>query len=69
MWAGPIALVQEGDTIELNAETCELTLHVPEGEIERRRQAWVQPEPRYKRGVLAKYAKLVSSAAVGAYTD
>ena len=66
---GLIALVQEGDTIELNAETCELTLHVDEAEIERRRQAWVQPEPRYKRGVLAKYAKLVSSAAVGAYTD
>ena len=66
---GPIALVHEGDTIELNAETCELTLHVDEAEIERRRQAWVQPEPRYKRGVLAKYAKLVSSAAVGAYTD
>ena len=66
---GLIALVQEGDTIELNAETCELTLHVPEAEIERRRKEWVQPEPRYKRGVLAKYAKLVSSAAVGAYTD
>ncbi|MDB5045184.1 MAG: dihydroxy-acid dehydratase, partial [Deinococcus sp.] len=66
---GPIALVHEGDTIELNAETCELTLHVDDAEIERRRAAWVQPEPRYKRGVLAKYAKLVSSAAVGAYTD
>ncbi|SEI71031.1 dihydroxy-acid dehydratase [Deinococcus reticulitermitis] len=66
---GPIALVQEGDTIELNAETLSLTLHVEEAELERRRAAWVQPEPRYKRGVLAKYAKLVSSAAVGAYTD
>jgi len=66
---GPIALVHEGDTIELNAETCELTLHVDEAEIERRRAAWVAPEPRYKRGVLAKYARVVSSAARGAVTD
>lgn len=66
---GTIALVEEGDTIELDAETLKLTLHVPEAELARRRAAWVQPEPRYKRGVLAKYAKLVSSASVGAYTD
>ncbi|WP_221090434.1 dihydroxy-acid dehydratase [Deinococcus aquaedulcis] len=66
---GPIALVQEGDTIELNAETRVLNLQVDAAELERRRAAWVAPEPRYKRGVLAKYAKLVSSAAVGAYTD
>ncbi|MFC3833137.1 MULTISPECIES: dihydroxy-acid dehydratase [Deinococcus] len=66
---GTIALVHEGDTIELNAETLQLTLHVDDAEIERRRAAWVQPEPRYRRGVLAKYAKLVSSASVGAYTD
>jgi len=66
---GPIALVHEGDTIELNAETCELTLHVDEAEIGRRRAAWVAPEPRYKRGVLAKYARVVGSAAQGAVTD
>ncbi|GAA0520219.1 dihydroxy-acid dehydratase [Deinococcus depolymerans] len=66
---GTIALVHEGDTIELDAETLKLTLHVPETELARRRAAWVQPEPRYRRGVLAKYAKLVSSASVGAYTD
>ncbi|GAA5532688.1 dihydroxy-acid dehydratase [Deinococcus aluminii] len=66
---GPIALVEEGDTIELNAETCELTLHVDEAELARRRAAWVAPEPRYKRGVLAKYARVVSSAARGAVTD
>lgn len=66
---GTIALVEEGDTIELDAETLKLTLHVPEAELARRRASWVQPEPRYKRGVLAKYAKLVSSASVGAYTD
>ncbi|GGS23873.1 dihydroxy-acid dehydratase [Deinococcus knuensis] len=66
---GTIALVHEGDTIELDAETLKLTLHVEDAELARRRAAWVQPEPRYKRGVLAKYAKLVSSASVGAYTD
>jgi dihydroxy-acid dehydratase len=66
---GPIALVREGDTIELNAETCELTLHVDGAEIERRRAAWTPPEPRYKRGVLAKYARVVGSAARGAVTD
>ncbi|WP_034384059.1 dihydroxy-acid dehydratase [Deinococcus sp. YIM 77859] len=66
---GPIALVQEGDLIELNAETCQLNLLVDEAELERRRAAWVAPEPRYKRGVLAKYARLVSSAAQGAVTD
>lgn len=66
---GPIALVQEGDIIELNAETCELTLHVDDAELERRRAAWVAPEPRYRRGVLAKYARLVGSAARGAVTD
>lgn len=66
---GPIALVQEGDTIELNAETCELTLHVDDVELGRRRAAWVAPEPRYKRGVLAKYARVVGSAARGAVTD
>lgn len=66
---GTIALVEEGDTIELDAETLKLTLHVDDAELARRRAAWVQPEPRYKRGVLAKYAKLVSSASVGAYTD
>ncbi len=66
---GPIALVEEGDTIELNAETLNLTLHVPDEELERRRAAWQPPAPNYTRGVLAKYAKLVQGADVGAYTD
>ena len=66
---GPIALVHEGDTIELNAETCELTLHVDDLELTRRREAWTPPAPRYTRGVLAKYARVVSSAAQGAVTD
>ncbi|UBV43616.1 dihydroxy-acid dehydratase [Deinococcus taeanensis] len=66
---GPIALVEEGDIIELNAETLTLNVQLSAEELERRRAAWVAPEPRYTRGVLAKYARLVSSAAVGAYTD
>ena len=66
---GPIALIQEGDTITLDGEACVLEVHVSDAELERRRALWVQPEPRYTRGVLAKYAKLVSSAAQGAVTD
>jgi len=65
---GPIALVQEGDLITLDAEARELTVHVSDDELARRRAEWVQPAPRYTRGVLAKYAKLVSSAAQGAVT-
>jgi dihydroxy-acid dehydratase len=65
---GPIALVQNGDIIEINADKYSLTLEVSEEELARRRQSWVAPEPRYTRGVLAKYAKLVSSASEGAVT-
>ncbi|MFN2378165.1 MAG: dihydroxy-acid dehydratase [Candidatus Binatia bacterium] len=66
---GTIALVQEGDTITIDAERTLLELEVPEAEIEARRRAWKAPAPRYTTGVLAKYAKLVSSASVGAVTD
>ncbi len=66
---GPIALVREGDPITLDAETCQLTLHVGDAELERRRAGWTPPEPRYTRGVLAKYAKLVGGAERGAVTD
>ncbi|AFZ65631.1 dihydroxy-acid dehydratase [Deinococcus peraridilitoris] len=66
---GPIALVQEGDLITLDAEGRELTLHVDDEELARRRAEWTPPAPRYTRGVLAKYAKVVSSAAQGAVTD
>ena len=65
----PIALVHDGETITLDAETCELTLHVPDAELNAGRGAWTPPAPRYTRGVLAKYAKLVGSAARGAVTD
>jgi dihydroxy-acid dehydratase len=66
---GTIALVHEGDLITIDAEARRLSLDVPEGEIARRRAAWTPPAPRYTTGVLAKYAKLVSSSSLGAVTD
>ena len=66
---GPIALVRNGDSITIDAEQRQLELHVPADELERRRAAWKPPEPSYRRGVLAKYAKLVGSASLGAVTD
>ncbi|MBD2043187.1 dihydroxy-acid dehydratase [Microcoleus sp. FACHB-672] len=66
---GTIALVQENDSITIDARTRSLHLHVPDEELERRRSAWQPPKPRYTAGVLAKYAKLVSSSSVGAVTD
>lgn len=66
---GALAIVENGDIITIDAETNELKLHVNEHEIARRLEKWKQPAPRYTRGVLAKYAKLVSSASLGAVTD
>jgi dihydroxy-acid dehydratase len=66
---GMIAFVKEGDTITIDAEKTLLELVVDEKEIEARRKAWTAPAPRYTTGVLAKYARLVSSASVGAVTD
>ncbi|MFS8778048.1 dihydroxy-acid dehydratase [Synechococcus sp. W70.1] len=66
---GPIALVEEGDLITIDAPARLLHLHVSEEELASRRARWVPPEPRYKRGILAKYAKLVSSSSLGAVTD
>ena len=66
---GTIALVQEGDLVSVDAERRILKLHVPSEEIARRRRSWRPLPPRYTRGVLAKYAKLVSSASRGAVTD
>ncbi|MDD4904721.1 MAG: dihydroxy-acid dehydratase [Methylobacter tundripaludum] len=66
---GALAIVENGDTITIDAENNELKLHVNEHEIARRFEKWTQPAPRYTRGVLAKYAKLVSSASLGAVTD
>lgn len=66
---GAIALVKEGDTITIDADQRLLHLHVAEEELTQRRSQWQTPEPRYTRGVLAKYAKLVSSSSKGAVTD
>ena len=66
---GTIALVNEGDSVTIDADQRVLQLNVPDEELARRRAAWQPPAPRYTRGVLAKYAKLVSSASTGAVTD
>ncbi|HKE89915.1 MAG TPA: dihydroxy-acid dehydratase [Gemmatimonadales bacterium] len=66
---GPLALVHDGDRITVDAERRVLELQVEESELARRRQAWKPPASRYATGVLAKYARLVSSASVGAVTD
>lgn len=66
---GPLALVREGDSITIDAEKNLLQIEVDDAELERRRAAWKAPEPRYTRGVLSKYAKLVSSSSLGAVTD
>jgi len=65
---GPIAAVREGDTITFDIPNRKLTLNVPEAEIAKRLAAWKAPEPRYKRGVFAKYANSVRSASEGAVT-
>lgn len=66
---GVIALVHEGDSITIDAKNRLLQLNVSEEEISSRRAKWQPPKPRYMRGVLAKYAKLVSTASEGATTD
>ena len=66
---GLIALVHEGDSITIDAENRLLQLNVPEEEILNRRAKWKAPKPRYTRGVLAKFAKLASTASIGAITD
>ncbi|MDE2253449.1 MAG: dihydroxy-acid dehydratase, partial [Betaproteobacteria bacterium] len=69
MVGGDIALIQEGDSITIDAPTLTLNLNVPEAEIARRRAAWTPPQTRYKRGVLAKFAKLAGTASKGAVLD
>jgi len=66
---GPLALVKTGDEISIDAERREITLHVGAAELKRRRKSWVAPKPYARRGALAKYAKEVSSASLGAVTD
>jgi len=66
---GPIALVKEGDSITIDADKRLLQLNVADEELARRRAEWKQPAPRYTRGLMAKYIRLVSTASVGAVTD
>jgi dihydroxy-acid dehydratase len=66
---GPIALIEDGDRITVDAQKREITLEVPENVLATRRARWRAPTPYADRGALAKYAKLVSSASLGAITD
>jgi len=66
---GPIALVHEGDSITIDAHRQLIQMNVSDEELAQRRAAWKQPEPRYRRGLMAKYVKLVSTASKGAVTD
>jgi dihydroxy-acid dehydratase len=66
---GPLALVNTGDGITIDAERREITLHVGAAELKRRRRVWSPPKPYARRGALAKYARQVSSASLGAVTD
>jgi dihydroxy-acid dehydratase len=66
---GTIALVKEGDSITIDARKLLIRLNVSAAEIARRRKQWKQPKPKYTRGLMAKYVKLVSTASKGAITD
>ncbi|WP_216908595.1 dihydroxy-acid dehydratase [Synechococcus sp. CCY 0621] len=66
---GTIALVQEGDSITVDAKQRLIQLNVADDELAQRRSAWTKPEPRYRTGVLGKYARQVSSSSLGAVTD
>ena len=66
---GPIALVKEGDSITIDAHKRLIQVNISARELAQRRKKWKQPKPRYTRGLLAKYMKLVSSASTGAVTD
>jgi dihydroxy-acid dehydratase len=66
---GPIALVENGDTIGIDGEKKTISLEISDSEMALRRKNWNEPKPRYLKGVLAKYAKQVSSASLGAVTD
>ena len=66
---GPIALIEDNDTITIDAERRQINVELSDDELRRRREQWKAPEPYATRGALAKYAKLVSSASEGAVTD
>jgi len=66
---GPIAVVKDGDEITIDAEARKLSLGISTKKLKARLEKWKQPKPRYRRGVLAKYASHVTSASKGAVTD
>ena len=66
---GPIAIIKNGDPIEIDGEKKVIDLKISKTEIAARLKKWKQPKPRYLKGVLAKYAAQVSSASFGAVTD
>jgi len=66
---GPIALIEDGDRVTVDAERREITLHVADDVLAQRRSRWRPPAPYATRGALAKFARLVSSASEGAVTD
>jgi dihydroxy-acid dehydratase len=66
---GPIALVQNGDQIKVDLPGRTIDLLVDEAELEKRKAAWQQPEPKFKRGWLSRYERLVTSAAQGAVLE
>ncbi len=69
MECGPVALVEEGDTIRIDIPGGRVDLLVPDEELEKRRKAWKKPEPKVKSGYLARYARMVSSGALGAVVE
>lgn len=66
---GNIALIRDGDLITIDADERLLQVQLSDDELDERRRTWQKPEPRYTRGVIAKYAQLVSSSSLGAVTD
>ena len=69
MEGGPIALVEDGDSIVIDAEKRAIDLEISDEEFARRRKAWKAPPPRYTKGTLSKYAQLVKNASEGCVTD
>ncbi len=66
---GTIGLVEEGDSITVDANKLLIQLNVKEDELAKRREKWQKPKPRYRTGILGKYSRLVSSSSKGATTD
>ena len=65
---GPIAILRDGDIVVIDAEALRIDVELSDEEIQARLDEWIPPTPRYTRGVMAKYARLVSSASEGAVT-